>query len=129
MRKALTIIFLAMFAGNASAAWTVIAKRGEATLYAEPDAVIRSGSIAKMWVLYDYPVPQSLANKPNYSSMASLMEFDCPEKKARVIQTAAYQGQMREGALIHAMKVTGEWTYIQPGTWGDFQQAVACKKK
>lgn len=129
MRSTLAIMFLAVVAGNATAAWTVINSVDGSTEYVDKDSVRRSANTVKMWTLTDYETPRVMPSGDRYSSTVALREFDCAESRTRVLQTSANEGKMREGKRVFSTSDPWEWAYAEPGTVGEIRQKIACKKK
>jgi hypothetical protein len=126
MSKMISAVVLALLAGNASAEWTVVNRGDRSDSYVDIGSVRASGGTVKMWNLKDYAKPIALETK-TYSSATMLEEYDCQDRRARVLQSSAYQGRMRTGDNVHnARDVPWEWTYPEPGTVGERMLIVAC---
>lgn len=130
MRTSLLTVLLAVLAGNAMAEWTVIETTSTKTSYVDRDTIRRSGNIVKMWTLTDYVQPKSFSTTKSFSSTVGYEEFDCAELRSRTLQSVAYQGHMKEGAVIHSPSDTPwDWNYVVPGSVGELTLKDACAKK
>ena len=63
---------------------------------------------------------------PPLRSVLSLREYDCTEKRMRVLQMTFFSKRMAEGNNHGETRPTDGWVYLVPGTngWGD--AAIAC---
>ena len=63
---------------------------------------------------------------PPLRSVLSLREYDCVEKRMRVLQMTFFSKRMAEGSNHGETRPTDGWVYLVPGTngWGD--AAIAC---
>lgn len=129
MRNSITGIFFAALTGNAVAGWTVIGENAEIAFYVDSDTIRRSGNTVKMWSLINYSAPQKLGKEKSFMSGVSLSEYDCGERKARVLQSTPFKGKMREGEALFTSNTVGEWSYPLPGSVSYAELEIACTKK
>ena len=129
MRNSLATIFLAVLAGNAAAAWTVINEVNGITEYVDVTTIRHSANTIKMWTLRDYNQTQKLPSGADYSSSVTLYEFDCTEQRVRAMQVTAHEGHMQQGQQVFFAGDPWQWAYASPGTVGEIQLQIACKKR
>jgi hypothetical protein len=128
MDKLVSAFVLVLLSGNASAAWTFVAKSDSQTIYADKATVRQSGAFARMWALSDLATPAVLEPQEFYWSTTGLYEFDCKELKSRILQATAYERQMGMGAVVTRATKATEWSYVQPDTALDSWRLLACEK-
>src|SRR5215470_13384974 len=96
--KQLTLVLLFLATANAGAEWTVVAegqmKEGKLTVYADPETMSRADDFAKMRGLFDLSIPKVLRGIGEYSSIKFQEEFDCSQKRFRVLYLGWYAGNM-----------------------------------
>lgn len=102
--KATIIVLLVAVSSNAVAEWLVVDSTGifnaSFSLYADSSSIRKEGNIAKVSFLADYKEPQVKSTHPHlkpYLSIQSQTEFDCKERKSRVLLVAAYPENMGRG--------------------------------
>lgn len=75
-----------------------------------------------------YPLYNAKTEKltPPLRSVLSLREYDCTEKRMRILQMTFFSKRMAEGNNHGETHPTNGWVYLVPGTngWGD--GAIAC---
>jgi hypothetical protein len=89
--KARICILSLAVSANALADWTKASESAAGTGYVDRDTIVRSGDNAKMWELTDYRVMPDRNN--SYRSVKRQFEFDCMDKRLRVLSVTAYSGQ------------------------------------
>lgn len=130
MRNSLLAVLLAALAGNAMAEWTVIETTSTKTSYVDRDTIRGSGTTVKMWLMTDYAQPKSFSTTKSFSSTVAYEEFDCAELRSRTLESIAYQGHLKEGAVIYSPSDTPwGWSYVVPGSVGEMALRAACTKK
>jgi hypothetical protein len=128
MRKLISAVVLALLAGNASAAWTLVDDGARKATYLEMDSIRRSNESVKVFALTDYKVEQTFKGGTRYFSTVILYEFDCADQRRRALQAAAYSEITRGGTRVFNITEPSEWEYVEPGTIDDAKMRVACKK-
>jgi hypothetical protein len=130
--KQLTFILLFLATANAGAEWTLVARgqlnEGTLTVYADPETISRADDFAKMWGLLDFSIPKLLKGKGEYSSIKFQEEFDCSQKRYRVLSLAWYTGTMGSGEPIAATNVGSEWAPVSPGSVDEAAWEAACQQ-
>ena len=128
--KQLTFILLFLATANAGAEWTLVArgqlKEGTLTVYADPETMSRADDFAKMWGLLDFSIPKLLKGKGEYSSIKFQEEFDCSQRRFRVLSLDLYSDNMSRGELIASTSVGSEWKPLSPGSVDEAAWEAAC---
>ena len=129
MRNIIATLSLAALTGNAVAGWIVASDTDGHTRYVDVNTIRRSANTVKMWTLLDYKQPELDSNGKSYLSSVRISEYDCAERRTRVLQASRYQGKMRGGDMVSSTNHTFSWDYVEPGTVGETILEIACKKK
>jgi hypothetical protein len=80
-----------------------------------------------MWELTDYKVVPDKANP--YKSVKRQFEFDCKDKRMRVLSSSAYEGSMGSGRAVTAAVEAGQWTPVIPSSVGHILWTIACNTR
>jgi len=68
------------------------------------------------------PTPQGVL------SIKLLLEFDCAERRSRVVEGASYEANMAQGKPLETDDTPADWTYNAPGTAGDPIERAVCPR-
>src|SRR5262245_2695229 len=96
----LTFALLLLHCVSAWAEWTRIADDEEATGYADSASIRMQGNTAKMWSLLDYKAVQQHEVGPPYLSATTQFEYDCAEKRFRMVEVVVYSASMGRGKAV-----------------------------
>jgi hypothetical protein len=132
--RVLTVTALALsmaaLAGGASAANWVVATAPSASvaLYYDSSSISREGSLAKVWVLYNFNSPYT-DRGVTMSSFVELETIDCPAHKfIAVEQETDYSGTWRNGSVVAQHP---DWHVVDhaiiPGSANDNIYRAACR--
>lgn len=107
--KKWTSLLTVLLLGWGSAAWAdwhFIGKTPDFTMFGDPSSIQRSGAIAKVWVMGDYPTAQSARFPPplgwlNYFSVKELKEFDCTRGLHRTVRTSIFAARLAKGDPLY----------------------------
>lgn len=91
---------LLVICSTARAEWTEFGKNINAILYIDKSTLTRNGNITTVRSLADYYNYQISPKKTKYYSRISINEFDCANKKYRIIESTRYTGQMGAGSPV-----------------------------
>jgi hypothetical protein len=116
-------LLLAAVAIPAWAKWVKVSEDNEATYYADPVTVRKDGNIRRMWELQDL----KKRYKNREMSRRYLSEYDCKERRHRMLTISAHSEPMARGTLL-ATEGTSTWDYIAPHTDGAAILEVVCTK-
>ena len=127
--KQLTLVLLFLATANAWADWTLVGegeiKEGRLTVYADLETISRADDYAKIWGLLDF-VPKLLKGKGEYSSIKFQEEFDCSQRRFRVLSLDWYSDNMSRGEPIASASVGSEWKPVSPGSVDEAVWEAAC---
>ena len=132
IRKVVLMIALGLTCGSAMAEWTELgASNDQFIFYANKSSIVRKGSIAKMWHIYDFKSPVSLRGKEDdlYLSLKGQNEYDCRERKTKMLAYSYHSKGMGSGDVIssnYSVKETFE--VIAPDSVYEMLFDVACGK-
>ncbi len=141
------MLLLAIVSSKAMAEWMAVAKihsqeSPETQIaYTDPATIHKNGSLVNMVVLVDH---QSGLSKESESRLDAIFpsskgritkswkvqdEFNCTDKKLRMLSYTGYDEHMGNGAIVPNTIVTGEWEPVIPGSTGEALWKFACGKK
>lgn len=125
----LLITLLVLSSGPAYAEWVKLGKSDDGTMtaYYDPDTIRHKEKFRKMWLLYDFTIPQTQGFY-SYSSVLSQQEYDCAEERHRILAQTAYAGKMRSGSIAFTTS-EDKWTPVPPGTFNQFALTLVCSKR
>jgi hypothetical protein len=121
---------LATLSNNVMAEWTrIISDRYGAVFFVDLSAIRENGSIVEMWDLTDFKINQKSA-RGVFLSRITEGEYNCKEKRERVLVETKYLGHMGNGDVVYSGTYHNpHWEPVLPGTVGDVLWKAACKKR
>ena len=93
--------------------------------FIDPSNVTLVDGYKRAWVLNNLPQ----ANPQGTRSFRSVEEFDCVEKTGRVMQIAAYDGEMASGNVLGRRHGNGQWVKTEAGSVDQLLLEASCKDK
>jgi hypothetical protein len=127
MNRLVISLLLAAFSGSAGADWVRLSSNDNLILYTDPVTIRKSGSMVKMWNLYDFKTNQVNAGYQYMSSMEQ-KEYDCKEEQVRILYFSWHSENMAQGKVIFS-SVDLVWTPVAPSTINEALWKIACGKK
>jgi hypothetical protein len=108
------LVFLAAFlCVSAQAEWQLIhTEPGNSRFFIDLETVTVVDTYKRIWVLNDL----GKANDQGVMSFRSVEEYDCPQVKGRVMQIAAFTGEMASGEILARGNGNGNWIQPESGT-------------
>ena len=94
---------------------------GDAVLYIDPATIRPDGGFSRVLTLDDLKV----AGPGGELSMRFSREFDCRQKRVRVVEAAAFSGAMASGRML-GNESGGRWIGVVAGTTGDDILTFVC---
>ena len=128
VRETAFATLLAVASSNAMAAWTEVFHDESVTVYAAPTSSAKAGDRARIWVLYDYKMPQPASPNSTYRSSRSQSEYDCKARRSRVLFLTGHSGPMAMGDTVFSLLTADDWTPVTSDSLGEFLWKVACTK-
>ncbi len=126
----LVLLFLLLLAcGNATAEWTAVGGKPKIfAAYADKASIVKSGEGVQMSGLYDFLMPDLSADGLPQGSTVVLREYDCKDKRVRLLAYVDYAGRMGSGKVISPPGAKGpaRWEPVVEGALDEAFLAVAC---
>ncbi len=111
----------------ASAEWLLVGGTHKYDEYLDMATIGPTGRTVTFWTLKDFKVDRQLPHA-TYRSVRIKKQIDCLARKSRPLQTTYYATQMGKGRPLQSGKGTREWSRVTPGSDGEVELKVACKK-
>ena len=119
-------IFLLLISSPAWAGWKSIGEDDAGTSYADLATILKSGTTAKMWSMFDYKAFQRMV-EVGYFSQKAQVEYDCKDKQVRGLTLSLHAEHMGEGKVIYADETPHDWEAVEAGTLNEALLKIACK--
>lgn len=128
------ITFLILSNIPAYAEWVAVEKDyllpGFQTVYVDPDTIRREGNLVTIWQLIDFKWMQGSARGPaRFSSTKTLKQFDCTEKRLRLLAFTEFSLQMGTGKPIDGYVDNENWLPVEPDSINYALWQLACGKE
>ena len=127
------ITLLVLSSGPAYAEWVAIEKQyqspGRQTVYVDPDTIRREGHRVTLEQLIDFKTMQGGRSPTRFSSTKIQKEFDCADKRLRVLALTDFWGYMGTGVAAGAAIGGGHWIPVEPESLNHALWKVACNKQ
>ena len=118
---------LAACAAPASADWTPVGIANEIyAAYADRDSIRRRDGAVTMHGLYDFRRQDFTPEGRGLYSTAVLREYDCRDRRVRLLSSIDFAGHMGGGAPVSASEAPGRWEDVLEGGIDDAYWRVAC---
>ena len=125
-----------LFSTSLFAEWTKVtgSADGDMTVYVDSDSIKKKGNKVTMLTLLDYKVVQvvypnhnSYKSAANYLSDVNHKEYDCENKKSRLLDLYRYSGNMREGEIVNSQSnIKMKGTSVLPRSMEEDVFKIAC---
>jgi hypothetical protein len=98
----LLIMLVLLSSASAYAEWVTVGINEEAgvTVYADPDAIRRTGSLVKAWHLNDFKNEQ-IVQGISYLSIKAQHQYDCTTNRERIRALMKFSGHMGRGKVVY----------------------------
>ena len=126
MKKLLLTLVLAVVSSSAMAEWVKVSEDKLVTVYADPTTIRKLGNKVKMWVLVDYK-----KDEEEFGILSARLkeEYDCKEKKQRILFMAFYSGHMGKDETVEILsEPEGSWQQPLVGDLAEALLEFACGK-
>ena len=127
MPATIIALLLALCSTGAAAQWTAVG-RGDYihTPYADQSTIRRNGALARMSGMYDFRKQDfTPAGRGLYSTVV-LREYDCGERRVRLLSSIDFAGAMATGAVVDSSTRAGRWEGIVAGSLDQAYWNLAC---
>ncbi len=111
----------------ASAEWMLVGGTHKYDGYVDMATIGPTGRTVTLWTLKDFKVDRQIP-QGTYRSVRIKKQIDCEGHKSRPLQTKYYASQMGKGRPLQSGKATREWSRVTPGSDGEAELKIACKK-
>jgi hypothetical protein len=135
----LLITLLVLSSGPAYAEWVAVENNyllpGLQTVYVDPDTIRREGNLVTLWQLIDFKLMQGNAGMGilgfghRVLSTKTHKQFDCAEKRLRLLAVTDFSGNMGTGIPAGAYIDGGNWVPVEPKSINQALWEVACGKE
>ncbi len=113
--KKLLLLFV-LISGSAHAEWSRVGNFDNGDFYIDRASMSIKGGQREVWSVMDYRYAQMDGSKNIFRSSRSMLQLNCPEKKARIIHMSFFSGQMLRGNEISKMGMLKDWEPVPPDT-------------
>ena len=130
----LLIIVLFLIHVPAYSEWVTVEKDyvlpGFQTLYVEPETIRREGNLVTVWQLLDFRWMQGSARGPaRFSSTKTHKQFDCKEKRFRLLAFTEFSHQMGTGRSTDGYVDNEKWLPVELDTINYALWELVCGKE
>ena len=130
MRKAILMMLLAVVSSSAAAEWVSLGTTDNGTtVYVDPATIRRSGDMVKILSLTDLKTAEATPRGWRYTSQKSQEEYDCKEKRWRILSFSQHSGNMGGGISVYVGSNPGNWLPVAPGGKDRLLWERACGKQ
>ena len=125
------ITVLLLTVGPAHGEWVMVdtITISNSTVYADPSTIRREGDFVKMWALFDYKTEHRLHGGPLVLSYKNQFEYDCGEKRQRLLGNMWFSGHLGSGEMVHQFADEQPWGPVLPDGPEHSLWTAACKKQ
>ena len=127
----ITLLFLNSV--PAYAGWVAVEETyqdpGLRTVYFDPDTIRREGNLVMLWQLMDFKWMQGNRSPSRFLSTKTQMQFDCAEKRLRLLAYSEFLRHMGTGRRNDGYVDTGNWVPVKPDSMNQALWEVACGKE
>ena len=134
--RLLALSFLLGIGGRASyAEWVPIdgtyQSPGLRTVYIEPASIRREGNLSTISILIDWRSMQGGRSPTRFYSTTFTKQFDCSEKRVRLLAATDFYGHMGSSEPIGGSVATTEshWRDVEPKSLDQGLMEAACRKE
>jgi hypothetical protein len=127
MKRLLLVMYLLINSGPVYAEWVKVdmIEASQATVYA-PSSIPRKGNLVKMWGLFDFKTERRLHGGARVLSHKNQYEYDCAEKRQRLLASMWFSGHMGSGKIVSRFSDKQPWQSVSPEGPEHSLWAAAC---
>ena len=128
--RLLLITLLVLGSGPVYAEWVAVEETpGLRTVYVDPDTIRREGNVVTLWQLMDFKSTQGNRSPSRFLSTKTQMQFDCAEKRLRLLAFTEFSRNMGAGIPNDGYVDTCNWVPVEPDSMNQTLWEVACGKE
>ncbi len=126
--------FLLLSSVPLCAEWAAVEKdyllQGLQAVYVDPDSIRREGNLVTMRQLIDFKWMQGSARGPTrFMSTETHKQFDCTEKRLRLLAFTEFSGRMATGISANGYVDKGNWISVEPESINQALWEIGCGKE
>lgn len=110
-----------------SAEWLMVGGTHKYNGYLDMATIGPTGKTVTLWTLKDFKVDRQIP-QGTYRSVRIKKQIDCEGHKSRPLRSKYYASQMGKGRPMQSGKAAREWSRVTPGSDGEAELKIACKK-
>lgn len=122
--KALLGALMLVLSLPAAAEWVKVTATNDATIYLDPATILKEGNVRKVWLVQDL----KQKGKRGEMSRRVLSEYDCKDKRHRMLAISEHSAPMGGGQKLVAGDEADQWGPIPPGTTAAAVSRIVCEK-
>jgi hypothetical protein len=122
--RAVLFCILALIAVPARAEWVKVVESDKFVFYIDPTTISTNGDIRRVSELTDLK-QQGVGGA---MSMRGLTEYDCKERRHRLLSVSAYSGPMVGGQILTSDDAPDDWSSIATSSTGQTVSKIVCSK-
>ena len=116
-----------MLSTDAAADWTLVGGvENVFSAYADAGTIRRHGNNADMWGIYDFNKADISAGGHKHLSTKVLREYDCRDRRVRLLSYLDYSEPMGSGRVIDTNDDPRRWEAVVPGAVDEAFWKLAC---
>jgi len=127
------IALLVLSTAPAYAEWAEVDKDyfspGLWTIYIDPDSVQRDGNLVTVWQLVDFKTMQGGRSPTRFFSTKTHKQFDCAEKRFRLLAFMEFTDGMGTGMPDHGYVDKDNWLPVEAESVSQALWEAVCGKK
>ena len=127
MKRTVLLAYL-LLSSTAPAEWVETVNHHLDTHFVDYSRMQKGEGSVRLWELYNCATDDRTAAGEGYRSIKVLHEYDCLEKKVRVLSVVHYAGKNGTGKILPGDSVVGDWKAILPGSTSDTVWQVTCRE-
>ena len=99
------------------------------TIYIDPDTIRREGNLVTVWQLVDFKTMQGGRSPTRFLSAKTHKQFDCAEKRLRLLAFTDFSGGMGTGIPADGYVDKDDWLPVEQESVTQALWEVVCGKK
>lgn len=127
MKKLLFVLLLSINS-VVRAEWTLTGQGSSGEVYIDKSSIQQISSYMRMWERHEYFENSEVSIIGKMRSARILVEYDCREKKSRILSFQAFKESNLKNSYPQDNKIE-QWSFIAPGTVSAILLNNICKSK
>lgn len=93
----------------AFAGWDETGRSNDGVAYVDVSSIRKNGSVVRISTMMDFYQPTNVKGGKSYSSVISLMEYDCQKVQKSLAILTAYSNKMASGQVVFSHNYSTNW--------------------